>query len=168
MLEMRRGPRKGYNSEAKSGETRQQGRGRRKNQKENLRVLRLGEKRRARGRGRAGLDEVKDEDASRGRGGGDLVEEASKGDQTVDMGTGEARRGGRRAACTDPGELVGQEGGILGDEFAELDESLHGSGGGEEEREREEGMASVLLLFLVHFACPEVRTCSTRMHGQGN
>lgn len=60
-----------------------------------------------------------------------------------------------------------QEGGILGDEFAELDESLHGSGG-EEEREREEGMASVLLLFLVHFACPEVRTCSTRMHGQGN
>lgn len=48
------------------------------------------------------------------------------------MGSGEARgRGGGRASAADPGELFGEEGGVLGDEIAELDQSFHG------ERERE-------------------------------
>lgn len=93
--------------------------------KENHRVLRLREERGAGEGGRERSDEVEDGDASGGRGGGGLGEEAGDGEQGVDVGAGEARRGGRRAAGADPGELVGQEGGVLGDEVAELGESLH-------------------------------------------
>lgn len=36
------------------------------------------------------------------------------------VGSGRGGGGRRKAAAADPGELVGEEGGVLGDEIAEL------------------------------------------------
>lgn len=65
---------------------------------------------------------------------GAFRQEPGGGEDGIEVGSGEAkgRRGGR-AAATDPGELFGEEGWVLGDEIAELYQSFHGG------RERERG-----------------------------
>lgn len=65
--------------------------------------------------------EIKKRRAAGGGGRRRFREEASKGEEGVEIGAREALRGGGGgAAAADPGELVGEEGGVLGDEIAEL------------------------------------------------